>query len=128
MSDVTLFLPWPPSGLSPNARMHWRGRARLASLYRHQCAWLSVTECAPYRRLAAERADARINVDVEFRPPDRRRRDLDNCIAAFKAGADGVADATGIDDGHWTATYRMGTPRHPGEVVVRLSLATKGDV
>ena len=45
-------------------------------------------------------------VDLEFRPPARRRDgsrnpsvpDVDNCVAALKSGLDGIADALGVDD------------------------------
>jgi crossover junction endodeoxyribonuclease RusA len=35
---------------------------------------------------------------LDFYPPDRRARDDDNIIAAFKAGRDGMAEALGIND------------------------------
>jgi crossover junction endodeoxyribonuclease RusA len=39
-----------------------------------------------------------IHVWMDFYPPDRRNRDDDNLIAAFKSGRDGVADALGVND------------------------------
>lgn len=41
-------------------------------------------------------------VCLVFVPPDRRHRDLDNCIASIKAGLDGLADVLGVDDSRWT--------------------------
>lgn len=35
---------------------------------------------------------------MTFYPPDRRYRDDDNMISAFKHGRDGVALALGVDD------------------------------
>jgi hypothetical protein len=35
---------------------------------------------------------------ISFAPPDKRRRDLHNCQAAFKAGIDALSDVVGIDD------------------------------
>ena len=42
--------------------------------------------------------DGDVHVWIDFYPPDRRHRDDDNMISAFKAGRDGVADALGIND------------------------------
>jgi crossover junction endodeoxyribonuclease RusA len=33
--------------------------------------------------------------------PDKRHRDADNCLAAAKAGLDGMADALGVNDRHF---------------------------
>jgi crossover junction endodeoxyribonuclease RusA len=32
---------------------------------------------------------------------DKRHRDADNCLAAAKAGLDGMADALGVNDRHF---------------------------
>ena len=37
-------------------------------------------------------------VCIEFYPPDKRKRDIDNMLASSKAGIDGIAQAIGIDD------------------------------
>lgn len=42
--------------------------------------------------------EGKIFVWIDFYPPDRRRRDEDNAIAAMKHGLDGVANAIGVDD------------------------------
>lgn len=92
-------LPWPPSGLSPNARLHWARKAKLAKDYRAECAW----QCKAAGLEAPE--SERISMIVEFMPPDRRRRDDDNMQASFKSGRDGIADALGIDDNRFVVTY-----------------------
>jgi crossover junction endodeoxyribonuclease RusA len=46
----------------------------------------------------------RLNVALEFVPPDRRARDTDNMLASIKAGLDGLADVLGVDDSKWTLT------------------------
>jgi crossover junction endodeoxyribonuclease RusA len=63
----------------------------------------------------------RVNVAITFCPPDKRRRDLDNIIASFKAGADGIADGLGIDDSLFNCTYSLGAPVGDGAVFVVLS-------
>ena len=45
-----------------------------------------------------------IHLDIEFVPPNKRAHDLDNCLAAIKAGLDGVADAWGVNDKRFALT------------------------
>lgn len=40
----------------------------------------------------------KLHLFIDFIPPDKRRRDDDNCFAAFKSGRDGLAQALGVDD------------------------------
>ena len=85
-------LPWPPKGLSPNARTHWRKKAPIAKAYKQACLALTleaglVVPDSP-----------RLALWLDFYPPDRRSRDDDNLVAAFKSGRDGLALALGIDD------------------------------
>jgi crossover junction endodeoxyribonuclease RusA len=44
--------------------------------------------------------------------PDKRHRDADNCLAAAKAGLDGMADALGVNDRHFQpiTIYRIAGP------------------
>lgn len=99
----TIKLPWPPRGLSPNARLHWAPKAKLAKAYRQDCALEGVAW--GLRRL--ESSPASIPVELIFYPPNKRKRDDDNVIASFKAGRDGIADALGVDDAIFQVTYRM---------------------
>lgn len=109
-------LPWPPKVLSPNARAHWSVKNRAVKLYRDNCAWL--TKAAGLR----VDWDGFVHATITFYPPDRRHRDDDNMIGAFKHGRDGVADALCVND----KRFRI----HPivsdevvkgGSVVVRIS-------
>lgn len=92
MMQVTL--PWPPKELSPNARVHWSKRSKTAATYRHACYMLALEAGAktgiPW--------DGDVHVWIDFYPPDRRHRDDDNMISAFKSGRDGIAQALGVDD------------------------------
>lgn len=103
-------LPWPKRELSPNARVHHFVKARAVKAYRAGCAWEA--RAAGLRRIEADSLWVRIT----FHPPDARRRDRDNLIAAFKAGADGLADVLGVDDALWVPTYVVGTPVERGRV------------
>lgn len=103
MAVLTLTLPWPPAALSPNARhRHWAELASAKKRYRKACALVARTQGAC--TIQAER----VCVSLTFLPPDRRSRDLDNCIASMKAGLDGLADVLGVDDSQWTLAATMG--------------------
>ena len=90
---MNVTLPWPPKDLSPNARIHWSRRSKAAKAYRRACHVLTLE--AGIRGVDWE---GDIHLWIDFYPPDRRRRDDDNMISAFKAGRDGMADAMGLDD------------------------------
>ena len=94
---IELTLPWPPKDLSPNARIHWSKRAKAAKAYRAECAIQCMTHRWGYE-LAKSYHEGRLHLWIDFYPPDRRHRDDDNMIAAFKSGRDGLADALGIND------------------------------
>lgn len=91
MTPLVIDFPWPKSSkLSQNSRGHWAKKAKATREYRTQCAWIAtaagIGSAMPRR------------VHVAFYPPDRRKRDDDNMVSAFKAGRDGIADAMGCDD------------------------------
>lgn len=69
-------------------------------------------------RLQAD--DSLIAVAIRFYPPDRRHRDDDNMIGAFKAARDGIADALGVNDRRFRPVYYFETPEKPGRVEVEL--------
>lgn len=120
MMEVTL--PFPPSALSPNARLHWSKRSKAAKAYRHACYVLALEA-----DLRAVPWEGDIHVWIDFYPPDRRHRDDDNMVAAFKSGRDGLADALKVND----KRFRI----HPfvkdeigGMVRVRLSPGPDGSI
>lgn len=90
-------LPWPPKELSPNARVHWSRRSKAAASYRKECGWLVRAAMSAHPDFKLPDSE-RIALWIDFFPPDRRHRDDDNLLAAFKAGRDGIADALGIND------------------------------
>lgn len=85
-------LPWPPMDVSPNARVHWSKKSKAAKAYRKEC-WALVKQAG----LTAPK-DGPLHLWLDFYPPCKRKRDVDNCIASFKSGSDGIADALGVDD------------------------------
>ena len=110
---MTLELLWPPKELNPNHKVHWSKRAAAVKAYRLDCYW-----CAKANRPSNKRKGFLLDFKVTFHPPDKRKRDRDNMIAAFKAGQDGMADAWGIDDSEFIITYAVGEPVKHGKVVV----------
>lgn len=111
-----IILPFPPSGLTPHAKGHWRKKAALTKSYRHLCA--QEAQLQGLRGVAAEKLKARVTL---HRP--NRRRDYQNCISCFKAGVDGLADVTGIDDRYWKIDFAEGEIERPhGKVVVEIEV------
>lgn len=106
----SVLLPWPPTELSPNARGHWAKRSRAAKSYRLQCFLLA-------RKAGLVAPVGRVLLSLEFLPPDARRRDDDNLLAAFKAGRDGLADALCIDDSLFVSQVQLSGQTHPGGAV-----------
>lgn len=111
----TVVLPYPPSECSPNARCHWSVRAKAAKKYRQDCFWL-----AKDAKLTAPE-EGKIHVSMQFSPPDKRRRDLDNCIASSKALLDGIADALKVNDSRFALHTEMCEIVKGGKVIVTLT-------
>ena len=87
-----MMLPWPPRALSPNARTHWRKKAPIAKAYKAAC-WALAKEAG----MVVPDVE-KIALWLDFYPPDRRHRDMDNMFASMKAGLDGLADALHFND------------------------------
>ena len=87
-----LVFAWPPKVLSPNARVHWSVKSKAAKAYRADC-WAITKEAKVILPDSPKLA-----LWLDFYPPDKRHRDDDNMIAAFKSGRDGMAEALGIND------------------------------
>lgn len=112
MTDYLIRFPWPPKELSPNARKDRRAISGLRKRYRTACAWEA--------RLKGAMAEDQSVLAITFCPPDKRRRDLDNMLASFKAGIDGITDATGVDDALWSLVLRRDEPVKNGCVLVHI--------
>jgi len=111
---VIIDLPWPPKELNPNARTHWAKKNQIAQRYKAECRLLTI-----HARMQVP--EGSLVLDIEFVPPNRQRRDDDNCLAAFKSGRDGIASALGIDDSRFSTRFRLAAdPVKGGMVRVRL--------
>lgn len=108
--------PWPPKVLSPNFRAHWAAKSKAAKAYRTECAWLT--------KAAGMRVDwdGFVHLWITFYPPDRRHRDMDNCISSGKSLFDGIADALSVNDKQFRLhPFLSDEVAKGGSVVVRLS-------
>jgi crossover junction endodeoxyribonuclease RusA len=95
---IVLDLPWPHKSLSPNARVHWAEKARETKKAREWAQWVSCS----HGPLEADK----LNVQVTFNPPSRRRYDADNLISQCKPFFDGIADSLEVDD----SKFQLGPP------------------
>ena len=86
-----MILPWPPSSLSPNKRLHWAQKVKIKNSYKMACYALAKQHIPIIPQ-------GNIHLDIVFCPPTRRGFDLDNALASLKAGLDGVAEAWGVND------------------------------
>ena len=93
---LILTLPWPPTALSPNQRLHWSKLAKAKKAYREACAWTAKEQGA--RRIDADK----LHLSLTFYPPSRRAFDLDGLLSRMKSGLDGLADVLEVDDKHWS--------------------------
>lgn len=89
---MQITLPWPPKELSPNRRLHWAQKAKIAKQYRTACFYLAKKSGITIDW------DGDIHLFITFYPPDKRSRDDDNVISSFKSGRDGLAEALGVND------------------------------
>jgi len=111
---MRVVLPWPPKELSPNARVHWAVLAKVKKTYREVCRVQAIMQGV--KKVQAQG----MHVNLTFQAPTRRAFDLDNALARTKAGLDGLADALGVDDKHWTLTIAK-SDQIGGMVVVEIS-------
>ena len=90
---IKLQLPFPPTELSPNKRLHWAALAKAKANYRTKCHLLTMDQHPEKAKFGQQ-----FDLTMVFVPPDRRHYDRDNLIARMKSGLDGMCDALGIDD------------------------------
>lgn len=123
-------LPWPDKKLSPNARQHWGALATAKKAARAEANWQALADLPAQVRQDIAEGAGRIPIQVTFFPPDNRRRDDDNMVAAFKASRDGLADALLVDDRRFRPHYVFADPEKPGRIEVEFVHSkdgTKGD-
>ena len=111
---MLIVLPLPPSGLSPNARLHWRAKSPLTKRVRDEA---KLAAMAARNAAGIRKPIACLTLSATFYFGDKRRRDRSNCAAMLKAIEDGIADAlSGGDDSEYqwgplTLEYSQDDPR-----------------
>lgn len=115
MDKLQVYLPYPLARLNPNARVHWAELARVKKAYRQAC--LALCKEAGFKPGLFHPAQE-LRLSLEFVPPTRAKRDLDNCLAAMKAGIDGISDALQVDDSRFVIELRLVKDRIAGHVFV----------
>lgn len=104
-------LPWPSSALSPNARGHWRIKAKATHQARSDAFFAT----------KASKVAAGTRLHFIFHPPVNRHHDDDNLLGRCKAFRDGIADAWRVNDTTFRATCEIGPVVKGGKVLVRVS-------
>lgn len=123
---MIISLPWPDPRLTPNSkrRKHWRSYQGVIRDAR-ALAWGITLEAVPVAlREALAASDGHIPMTITFYPPDRRHRDDDGMIGAFKHARDGIADALKVDDRRFKPHYVFADPEKPGRVEIELCHTT----
>ena len=119
MIEVTL--PWPDKRLSPNSRCHWREKAEAAHLARWDGGHYTWEVKNAINEWYSGGLPYKVVAQYTFHPPDRRHRDIDNCLSMMKSTQDGVCSALGIDDNCIKRTVlEWGEVVKGGKVVLRL--------
>ena len=133
MDAVSLDLPWPPADLNPNKRLYWAARREATALYRRDCFLITRDMMNRALRIKApvpSPLPTPVTATVTFWMPDRRRRDLDNLLAAMKPAWDGLVDAGLLaDDNADQLSITLKPPEYAGSrgaAGVHLVLAYKG--
>lgn len=115
----TVSFPWPSPQVFPNFKRahHWRSYRTFEQSERGNGA-LITCEAIPYTVRHLVQGEGKLRLRIDFYPPDRRKRDDDGCIGAFKHYRDGFADALGVDDARFRCQYEFHEPEKPGRVEV----------
>jgi len=112
----TIELPWFDSTLTPNGSQgNWRKKAAAKKKQRAESCLITKTTIQNKPR------GETLEIKLTYHPPDRRRRDLDNCLAATKGALDGVADALGVDDRNFRPiTVDFGDVCKGGKIILEI--------
>jgi crossover junction endodeoxyribonuclease RusA len=91
----TITLPYPDPSLSPNRKngKHW-GATKAVKDTAFETGYYMAKVC-----YASEKPESvPTPLTITFTQSDKRKRDLDNLLAASKPAIDGIAQGMGIDD------------------------------
>ena len=83
----------PPLTLNKSKSMHWAPKAKVIKELRELAFWQARSHKIPPLD--------RVRVMIEWRVPDKRKRDVDNPVETVKPLADGLVDAGVVPDDSW---------------------------
>jgi crossover junction endodeoxyribonuclease RusA len=109
-------LPFPPTQLSPNARLHWAKVSKWKKAYKHAC-WEQVL----LQKVQVDQGDCKLKLELVFHRPIKRSMDLDNLLARMKSGLDGVCLGLKIDDKRFDPVVVSIADEVGGFVMVKIS-------
>jgi crossover junction endodeoxyribonuclease RusA len=111
-------LPLPHRALWPNGRAHWRTKATQTKKHRH---WAHTAAMAQRKTTAAiEQPVINITLYPNARGP---APDRDNIISSAKAYCDGIADALGLNDRHFTIGSVTISERRTSRMAIQIGAA-----
>jgi crossover junction endodeoxyribonuclease RusA len=113
-------LSWPDRRLSPNARVHWRDRAKASKVAKAAAYAVGLAE--GWRGAAP--GDGKLLVLIDAFPPDRRARDWDNVLGAMKPALDGLALALGVNDRRFVPQLVLHDDRPEARGRIRVRIRT----
>jgi Holliday junction resolvase RusA-like endonuclease len=116
---VKIELDFPPSELFPNRAKgtHWTKLHHVRGNYRQTSAWLAKHQLKTWTHDGGD-----VHLKLTFVMPDKRFRDLDNCLAASKAALDGLSDALMVNDKFFhpiTVSREVGT-RKTAKLIIEI--------
>lgn len=100
MSATITISTVPPKACWPNARTHWRAKARVVASFREVAGWSTklAVLADPWRFDWVYRARVIVLDVVIAWPKGQRRLDDDNAWASLKAARDGIAEVLQVND------------------------------
>lgn len=107
-------LPYPPKELNPNKKLHWAVKMKHKNAYKDLVKWSAIGK----KPVLPEEGD--IKIITTFHPPDRRIRDDDNAISAWKFGRDALAELWNVNDRRFKPVYQWGSVIPGGKVVIEV--------
>ncbi len=88
---MIITLPWFNRVLNPNDKSHWRVKANARIKQKSDAIYLA-------RESGKPPVMDIYPLEITFHPPDKRQRDIDNCLSACKGALDGIAIAWKVND------------------------------
>ena len=112
-----MYFPWPDPRLSPNKRIDRRALIGVKQAAKNEAFYIT-------KQSGVIVLDTDWQLKLTFCPPDRRKRDLDNLYASFKAYQDGMMELLGVDDSRIERVIlQRGSVVEYGKVIVEIKEA-----